>query len=66
MVSERVSADEPPPLPRECALCGEDELLTWVDVRGPLGKVRRLAVCAACYFDLRASDAEAIDGDADE
>ena len=53
-------------LPRTCALCGENEPLTWVDLRGSLGKVRRVAVCAGCYVDLRASDADVADDGDDE
>jgi hypothetical protein len=60
-----VSRAEPPPLQKECALCGDQEALRWADVRGSLDKVRRVAVCEVCNIDLRASDAD-VDEDGDE
>jgi len=52
-----------PALPTVCALCGEDEPLTWVDLRGSFDKLRRIAVCGSCYVDLRVSDADVEDAD---
>lgn len=52
-----------PMAPPRCALCDDAEPLTIAVVQAPRGQTQQLAVCAACYLDLRtvASEEETSD-----
>ncbi|MCU1277683.1 MAG: hypothetical protein JWM53_1229 [bacterium] len=45
--------------PTRCALCDDEETLTWVSLASDNGASKRVVVCSSCYLDLRAAPEDA-------